>query len=234
MSDVSPPPVRLRRPFVLQRSSPFAYRCGACSRCCRDKVIPVTPYEIARLAQVLSTSTTDVLARFTATGGATLTRREDGTCALLGPGGCSVHAGRPLVCRLYPLGRQVGPDGVERFAELEPHPQTAGIYDGAGTVDDYLRTQQVEPYHRAAARYTALFKRMLGVLACRADLGEVRGDAAQVMERAPAPEDDAMLDVDAVVSKWCAEQGREVPADVEERVELHLQALEAMLARMEG
>ena len=52
---------------------------------------------------MLETTTTDVISRYTRDGTA-LAVRPDGSCVFLGPQGCSVHAGRPLVCRLYPLG----------------------------------------------------------------------------------------------------------------------------------
>ncbi len=226
-------PVRLRTAFTLTRSSPFAYQCRACSRCCRGKIIPLNPYEVARLAQTLGTTTTEVLARFTGNGGSTLAVREDESCAFLGERGCTVHAGRPLACRLYPLGRQVAPDGEERFAEVEPHPKSDGVYGGPGTVDDYLRAQEVEPYHRAAARYAAVFRRMLAVLACRKDLGDVREASNEAMTRPPAQEDDALVDVDAMVARHCTERGIPVPGDLERRVELHVEALESLLDRME-
>ena len=77
MEGESAHPVRLRTAFTLTRSSPFAYQCRACSRCCRGKIIPINPYEVARVAQTLGTTTTEVLARFTGTGGSTLAIRED-------------------------------------------------------------------------------------------------------------------------------------------------------------
>src|SRR5580704_6522129 len=118
----------LRRDFVLERSAPFSYECGACSRCCHGKLIPLTPYEVARLAEHLGTTTTETLERWTTRGGSALASRPDGGCVLLGEQGCSVHPARPLACRLYPLGRSIAPDGSERFAEVEPHPETAGVY----------------------------------------------------------------------------------------------------------
>jgi len=234
MAQESAHPVRLRTAFELTRSSPFAYQCRACSRCCRGKVIPLNPYEVARLAQTLGTTTTEVLARFTGTAGSTLAVREDESCVFLGEHGCTVHSGRPLACRLYPLGRRVAPDGEERFAEVEPHPQSAGIYGGPGTVEDYLRSQDVEPFHRAAARYATLFRRMLAVLACRKDLGEVRDESNDAMTRPPQPEDEAMLDVDAVVARHCAERGIAVPGELEDRIALHVEALASLLDKMEA
>jgi Fe-S-cluster containining protein len=222
----------LRRGFVLARSTPFSYQCRACSRCCRGKVIPLDPYEVARLAEAKSTTTTEVLARWTTAGGAALAQREDGTCVFLGGGGCTVHAGRPLACRLYPLGRHLRGDGTEQFAELEPHPLTEGVYGEDGTIEDYLRTQDVERHVAAAGRYVALFKRMMEALAARPEADAVRDEAAAVMTRAPVPTDESLLDVDAMVSRWCAEHGAPVPRDVEEKTEIHVRAVEEYLDRM--
>jgi hypothetical protein len=36
--------------FKMRRDSPFSYACHACNRCCRNKAIRVTPYEILRPA----------------------------------------------------------------------------------------------------------------------------------------------------------------------------------------
>ena len=58
--------------------------------------------------------------------------RDDGACGFLGEAGCTVHPDRPLVCRLYPLGRAVAPDRTETFAALTPDPETAGVYGADG------------------------------------------------------------------------------------------------------
>jgi Fe-S-cluster containining protein len=220
------PEAPLRRGFVLARATPFSYQCHACSRCCRGKIIRINPYEVARLAQVLGMSTTEVLARFTCEGGSILAMRDDQTCVFLGERGCSVHAGRPLVCRLYPLGRSKDPDGAERFAELEPVPQSEGVYGEDGTIDDFLRSQDVARHVAAADRYVEVLKRMVTALARRSDAADVHDEATQAVLRPPTAADESLLDMDAVVTRWCAEHEVEVPRDVEEKTEIHLRVLE--------
>ncbi len=220
----------LRRGFVLARETPFSYRCQACSRCCRNKGSRVNPYEVARLAEVLGTTTTEVLARWTTEGGSLLAARADGTCVFLGQGGCTVHAGRPLVCRLYPLGRSRDAGGAERFAELEPVADSQGVYGEDGTVDDFLRSQGVGPYLSAADRYVDALGRMLVALAARADVGDLREEATEATRRAPLASDESLLDMDAVVSRWCAERGTAAPSDVEGKTAIHLEALETFAA----
>ena len=124
--------------FDKERASPFAYVCRACNRCCYLKAIQVGPYEVLRLARNRSISTTEFLSTYTEAGGTFLRVRPDGACVFLTEKGCGVHPDRPLVCRLYPLGRLVDAEGRERFADLPPHPETAGLYGGVGTVEDLL------------------------------------------------------------------------------------------------
>lgn len=221
-------PLALRTEFDRTRESSFGYACGACGRCCYGKTIPLNPYEVARLAAHRELSTTEVLARFTNDCGASLKSREDGACVFLGDQGCTVHASRPLACRLYPLGRLVA-KGAETFAEVEPHPETAGVYGGPGKIADYLAAQGAVPFMAASDRYLALFRRMVSTLVNREDVAEACEDATRIVRTSPAEADASMLDVDAVVGRWCEERGLAVPEDVEARVALHIEAVEAQL-----
>lgn len=220
--------------FVLTRRSPFSYECRACSRCCRGKVIRLSPYDVARLAEACGTSTTEVLTRWTSEGGATLARHSDGSCVFLGPNGCSVHPGRPLVCRLYPLGRRLEADGTERFAQVEPHPQTEGLYGANGDVEDFLRSQDVARHIAAADEYVGVLKAMVAALAARADteLAELTEQVAAAARRPPMPSDENLLDVDAVAARWCADRGEPVPDDVDAKTAIHLKALREIVANL--
>jgi uncharacterized protein len=134
--------------FDMERDSPFSYACHACNRCCRNKAIRVSPYEILRLARYLCISTTQFVENHTEAGGTVLRSKENGDCGFLGERGCSVHPDRPLACRIYPLARWVSPDGDESFGHLTPHPKTECVYGISGTVQDYLDHQQLAPFLR--------------------------------------------------------------------------------------
>jgi Fe-S-cluster containining protein len=75
--------------------------------CCHAQRIPVTPWEIAILARALGLSPAVCRDRHTRAGGTCLAADAAGDCRLLGAGGCTVHAARPLACRLFPLGRRL-------------------------------------------------------------------------------------------------------------------------------
>ena len=224
-------PEGLRTPsvvFDLEWSSPFAYTCNACSRCCYGKAILVGPYEILRLARNRGLTTTAFLAAHVEGGGVLLRVRPDGGCVFLTERGCGVHADRPLACRLYPLGRHIDAEGRERFGHLPPHPETAGVYGRDGTVGGYLSAQGVEPYFAAAARYADLYQRMLALLASLAD-GDAEAGAATGPTEGPAT---PWLDVDATVEAYCLERGLPLPATVEETVAVHIRAVDAWLDRL--
>jgi Fe-S-cluster containining protein len=147
----------------LTRSDSFYFVCQQCSSCCRDKKIQVNPYEVARLAAHFSLTTTDFL-RFYTEKGVYLQRRSDGTCVFLCESGCAVYSDRPLVCRLYPLGRYVSADGHESFKRAKLVEKCQGRVIQEGTIETYLRSQNVESYLKAADLYLGLFARLATAL----------------------------------------------------------------------
>jgi uncharacterized protein len=222
-------------PLQRTRDSAFSYVCGACSRCCYGKRIRVGPYELARLADNRGVTTTRLIERFTAEGGTALAVRPDGGCVFLGERGCTVHADRPLACRLYPLGRIAQADGGERFVDHEPHPRTAGLYGREATVADYLELQGVEPYLAASDLYYELLVRMVDAFESmpggpagldEADDGADAGAVSPVASR--------FLDVDRAVDAECARTGAPRPPDVQGRMEMHLELLGHWLAALEA
>jgi hypothetical protein len=196
--------------------------CNRCSLCCRHKVIQVNPYEIARLADRVGLSTAAFRERHTERGeGAVLSRREaDDTCVFLGPQGCEVHPDRPLVCRIYPLGRHVGPDGTERWSQVTPHPQTLGVYSKAGHIADYIAAQGALPFIEAADEYSTWLRR-----------------AAEALDEPVEAEDDGgadppdLLDMDTMIAVHARETGLAEPLDIEARKALHLALLADWLVR---
>jgi Fe-S-cluster containining protein len=213
----------------LDRETSFSYRCGRCSRCCYYKGIQVNPYEVLRLSRNRNTDTTEFLRRYTDAGGTFLRQRSDGACIFLTTEGCGVYPDRPLVCRLYPLGRQLCEDGMETFSDEVPHPDTAGQYGQAGTVGSYLQEQNATPYLDAADLYLNLFRIMADVLNGEvAKLSAV--DREEVARHCTGPGDQtpsvtAWLDMDAVVGWHCCEHGITPPDDPWAETQLHVDLL---------
>lgn len=101
--------------------------CEGCSSCCTgmgDTVL-LDPYDVYRLCKGLNKRFEQLLIEqkvdMHTDGGLILPHlkmREDDTCAFLENGRCSIHAIRPGICRLFPLGRQYS-EGTVRYFLLE-------------------------------------------------------------------------------------------------------------------
>ena len=188
---------------------------------------------MARLAQNRGICTTEFLSRYTAANGTTLKQQDDGACVFLTSQGCGVHSDRPLVCRLYPLGRQVTTKGEEWFSEAAPHPESEGEYSTDGTVDAFLSKQGAHPFIEAVDRYVELVGQMSHMLlkktahdaTLQQDVQNMVGGLAQTQDQ----QIPVVLDMDQVVGRYCADRGMSIPSDVTEKMNVHIQVIEEWL-----
>jgi Fe-S-cluster containining protein len=156
--------------------------------------------------------------------GVLLQRHEDQPghpCVFLGPAGCTVHADRPYVCRVYPLGRTVLGNGTELYGELDPHPQTEGEYGTSGTVEDYLRTQNTADFEAALHQYQEFYKEFGAALDSAGEAVADDGD-----------EDFHVMDVDAWITDYCARHGLPEPTAPDAKVPVHLAALREWITKL--
>lgn len=84
-----------------------------CGPHCPGNRIPLTPYEVARIARGLQIPTGEVIRRYVREGSGVLEVGEDGNCVFHRTEGCQLDAERPMSCRNFadPL------DGAGRFVE---------------------------------------------------------------------------------------------------------------------
>jgi hypothetical protein len=144
-----------------------------------------------------------------------------------------VHGGRPLACRLYPLGIQRAEIGrEERFVTLEPAAGSLGVYGDDSTIDDFLESQDVEPHLAAIARYRRLIRILRDRAAELADFEKIEPrefwrravrEALAESNYDPNPLIDAMFDPDGMIG------ARE---DDDDAVWVHAAALEARARRI--
>jgi len=216
----------------LTWESAFSYTCNQCSRCCYDKRIQVNPYEVARLARNKGLSTTELIANYLEPGKPYLDNQSNGACVFLTDQGCGVHADRPLVCRLYPLGQKRTGEGQESFYYATPHPDTKGEYGHDGTVENFLAAQGVGPFLVARDHYVDVVYRLLDDLA-----QDVEDNQEAFMATAQTFTDDVSiqqalrewLDMDLVIARHCKTRQMKEPIDLEERLTLHLEAMEVWI-----
>ena len=218
---------------MADRLTAFSYKCNACKRCCHNKRIQLNPYEIARLAANRGLDSGRFLETYTDEGGTFLKWAAGNACVFLNEFGCAVHPDRPLVCRVYPLGRIVEPDGNEYFIEVEPDPQTEGEYGKHGTIAGFLAQQGAGPYMAAADRYLAFLHELIAIL--QRQIADGAGE--DVMDQLMTPLDDGSpvpwYDIDSIVADYAARTGRAPPETAEDKMTLHLDALRDWVASIE-
>ncbi|MDB5679634.1 YkgJ family cysteine cluster protein [Sphingomonas bacterium] len=202
---------------AMRADTPFSYQCTRCNSCCTGKRIQVNPYEIARLARNRGISTAELRDRFTDDGA--LKQDDADACVFLGEQGCSVHPDRPLVCRLFPLGRTILADGSVSYGEVD-RSWARGHFGTGGVVMDYVEAQGAAPFIHAADAYFGWFLRAHDVLESEGGNGAVH--------------DDDWLDIDTQLAAWAAATGDDPPADVDARMRLHLSILDQKLGDDHG
>lgn len=195
------------------------------------------------MARHLGISTTEFLALHADNGGTTLRFGADGRCGFLTGSGCKVHPRRPLVCRLYPLGRATDGAGDEKFALFPKEEGCEAEFGTDGTIEGFLESQGVAPYIEWSVRYGQLYKRMLGLLE-RLDIQgkvsvEERPDAPPAETAVPEQVEDreplsAWQDIDRSLAEYCAANGLAVPDGVDDAITLHLGAMKEWLDGLES
>ncbi|NTU59270.1 MAG: YkgJ family cysteine cluster protein [Chlorobiaceae bacterium] len=197
-----------------------------CLKCCESKKIQVNPYEIARLARNLGISTTEFIAGYTDGNGTFLKFDEQNRCTFLGPEGCLVHADRPLVCRLYPLGRHFNDRKEEWFSEIEPDTECRGEYGDDTSIENYLAEQEVQAYTQAADSYLDLLWEMMNLLEETADDEGASADSGSTsVDERDMPENGEWLDMDMAVRNHCLRKGQPCPLDLDEKTRMHQEVI---------
>jgi uncharacterized protein len=145
--------------------------CSRAGTCCHGKMVWLNPWELACLAAAKHIASREFRDRYCECGGIRL--RFDGApgwkgldaCSQYLPGrGCGVHEGRPLVCRLFPLGRRRRGGEVSylhrgvQFPCLEGCPEVAALPHL--TVAGYLESQQVTAGEAAQDEYLELMQHL--------------------------------------------------------------------------
>ena len=221
----------------LNRQSPFGFTCHRCLACCRFKKIQLNPYETARMARRLGISTTEFIARHT-TGGTVLRFDDEGACVFLQADGCAVHSDRPLVCRLYPLGRYVDFLGVETFAQLMREDGCQGELGFRGTIAQYLEEQGALPFMHAADRYLDLLWHLVEHLRDQELSPHQTATILDTVQRDGAGDTSTRqltwIDLDRIVTDYCQRISVPVPDDIEARMKVHIKAVRQWAAQHQG
>ncbi len=157
----------------LEPAESFTFACEpalACfGSCCRDKRLPVTPYDALRLGRGLGISAAELLAEHLElemdprSGWPALRIKlaDGGACPYLTSRGCRVYQDRPTCCRIYPVVRAVKPGrdhrGVREVFLRQDTPHCLGWDQPRRlTPAQWVADQGLAPYHRHNDRLLSL------------------------------------------------------------------------------
>ena len=138
---------------MVRISSSACAGCGACCRGMGDTIV-LDPYDVWQLAA--GTEEGVILPHL-------MMREETQSCAFLAEDGrCTIHAYRPGICRLFPLGRQFEDEKTSYFIVPE------GCVKGGLSkvrIDKWLGIPDLPRYERYKAEWRALLRRLRARLA---------------------------------------------------------------------
>jgi uncharacterized protein len=164
MNDNTPPISSPVQPVKLSLDDTIQFRChkgiSCFNECCHAIDIQLTPYDILRLKQRLSLTSTEFLAQYTlpfemdnqGMPGVKLRPLDNtATCPFVTQDGCSVYEDRPTACRYYALGllsmrlQDTTTDQDAYFLVREDH-CLGHLEPRRMTIQEYRQEQGVEVY----------------------------------------------------------------------------------------
>lgn len=158
----------------LNLSDSLPLTCSRTGTCCHGKTVHINPWELATIAKAKGLSTQDFVKEFCDWGGIKLKfegaigyKNQPSCSQYVEDFGCSVHEGRPLACRLYPLGRQIQNDKVQYIHEGENFPCLEGCPVvtelPSFTVEEYLQDQSTKRYESGQDNYLEVMQQLADV-----------------------------------------------------------------------
>ena len=148
--------------------------CSRKGTCCHGNLVMLNPWELFCLAREKKVSPREFRDLYCESGGIRLRFdgkpgwREKKACSqYIDNFGCSVHVGRPLACRLFPLGRQIQSEAFSYMHQGEVFPCLDGCPEVTTlpqlTVGEYLKGQQTESFEKAQNEYLQLMQSLADI-----------------------------------------------------------------------
>jgi len=153
----------------LNTESILPLTCSRAGTCCFGKAVMLNPWELYSFSREKKVTSREFRNLYTEFGGIQLlfNGKQDAkgqqACSQYIDGmGCSVHLGRPLACRLYPLGRQVQFDKAHYIYEGNNFPCLTDCAEVLNlpkmSVGDYLKGQKADPFEKVQDEYLILMQ----------------------------------------------------------------------------
>ena len=158
----------------LSSKSILPLTCSRSGTCCFGKAVMLNPWELFRFSKEKKITPREFRDLYCEFGGVRL--RFDGKPDKKGQKacsqyvdnvGCSVHQGRPLACRLYPLGRQVQFDKAHYIYEGDTFPCLTDCAEVLElpklSVGEYMKGQEAAPFEKAQDAYLIVMQNIADI-----------------------------------------------------------------------
>jgi uncharacterized protein len=148
--------------------------CSRRGTCCHGNQVMLNPWELMCLAREKRITPEKFRDLYCEYGGIRLRFdgdagwREKRACSQYTNNyGCSVHVGRPLACRLFPLGREIQSEEVHYMFQGDVFPCLDGCPEVSDlpflSVGEYLNGQQTDKFEKAQDEYLALMQHLADI-----------------------------------------------------------------------
>ena len=158
----------------LNTDSILPLTCSRSGSCCFGKAVMLNPWELLSFSIEKKITVREFRDLYCEFGGIRL--RFDGkqdkkgqqACSqYIDNMGCSVHLGRPLACRLYPLGRKIQFDKAHYIYEGEKFPCLTDCAEVLElpkmSVGEYMKGQGAEPFEKAQDEYLIVMQNIADI-----------------------------------------------------------------------
>jgi Fe-S-cluster containining protein len=148
--------------------------CSRAGSCCFGNSVMLNPWELYVFSQEKKIAQKEFRDLYCEFGGIRLNfngkqdNRGKKSCSqYIENVGCSVHNGRPLACRLYPLGRQIQFNKTQyiyqgdQFPCLNSCPEVLEL--PKLSVGEYLKRQETEPFEKAQDEYLKVMQNIADI-----------------------------------------------------------------------
>jgi len=158
----------------LDTNSILPLTCSRSGTCCFGKDVMLNPWELLNFSKEKKITVREFRDLYSEFGGIRL--RFDGKEDAKGQKacsqyienmGCSVHLGRPLACRLYPLGRQIQYNKVDYIYEGVKFPCLTDCSEVLNlpklSVNQYLKGQEAIQFEKAQDEYLIVMQNIANI-----------------------------------------------------------------------
>ena len=161
--------------IFLKSNDNLPLTCSRKGSCCHCNQVFLNPWELTQLAKEKETTPKNIIEQFCENGGIQLKfkgkidNRGNSACNLYTEDfGCSAHKGRPLHCRLFPLGRQIQNNEAKYIFQGKDFPCITNdcpevLELPKFTLEEYLQGQETELFESAQDEYLEVMQNLADI-----------------------------------------------------------------------